>query len=173
MDPDHHRLRRLSSEVVGPDTEIETVLASVSWCGIHLVRGGTRQVQADGRARPVQTEGCSGSEVAFWSADNQRVFLNSELNCENGVKRQASGVFAITGSDTWMSVQAVTIDDRTATRSVRYFAVEDAVAPAAVRSALNASSLTRSSARIAALAPVDAADVDEAVTRIDAAAVQE
>jgi hypothetical protein len=131
------------------------------------------RVITDGRARRVQTEGCNGSEVAFWSADYHRVFLNSELSCEAGVKRQASGIFAITGVASWTSVQAVTIDGRTATRTVTYTAIDDAAAPATVRSALHRNVLDRTSARSTALSPIDADDVNEAVDRIDAAAVQE
>lgn len=131
------------------------------------------RVITDGRARRVQTEGCDGSEVAFWSADYHRVFLNSELSCEAGVTRQASGVFAITGTDSWLSVQAVTIDGRTATRTVSYAAVTDAAAPATVRSALRRSVQDRMAARIRTLSPINAEDVNEAVERIDAAAVQE
>ena len=43
--------------------------------------------------------------------------------------------------------QAVTIDDRTASRTVRYVAVEDGVAPASVRAALNRSQAARIAAR--------------------------
>jgi hypothetical protein len=131
------------------------------------------RVVTDGRARRVQAEGCDGNEVAFWSADYHRVFLRSELSCEGGVQRQASGVFAITGADSWISVQAVTIDGRTAARTVSYSAVDDGAAPEAIRSALRRSALERTAARTVALSPIDAADVDEAVGRIDAAAVQE
>jgi hypothetical protein len=131
------------------------------------------RVVTDGRPRRVQTEGCSGNEVAFWSADYQRIFLSSDLSCEAGVKRQASGIFAITGEASWISVQAVTIDGRTATRTVSYTAVGDDVAPASIRFALQSNLPERAAARRSALAPVDAEDVNEAVGRIDAAAVQE
>src|SRR5687767_10974850 len=47
------------------------------------------RVVTDGRARRVQTDGCSGSEVAFWSADYHRVFLTSDLTCEADVERRA------------------------------------------------------------------------------------
>ena len=131
------------------------------------------QVITDGQARRVQTDGCTGNEVALWSADYHRVFLNSELSCEADVKRQASGVFVMTSVGSWISVQAVTIDGRTATRTVRYTMVDDDAAPATVRSMLRQTASDRVMARSAALAPIDDEDVSEAVDRIDAAAVQE
>jgi hypothetical protein len=130
------------------------------------------RVITDGKAREVKQEGCTGSEVAYWSADGQRVFLKSDLTCEQGIKRSASGMFAFTSSIEWLSAQAVTVVDQTATRTVRYVAVEPNSLPPVVASALRASG-ARGYRREAVLARVDENDINEAANNIDPVAVQE
>ena len=115
-------------------------------------------VLTDGRARNVQREDCVGTELAHWSVNGQRVFLNSDLNCE-GVKRQVSGIFAMAGPSQWLSVQAITIGDNTATRIVRYNAIDQAMLPDALQSLVRGNRLDRLAARDAALTPIDADDV--------------
>lgn len=130
------------------------------------------RVIADGRARSVRYEDCSGTEVAYWSDDGRRVFLSSELNCGQGVSRKASGVFAFTSAREWVSVQAVTIDDQTATRTVRYAAADATGLPAAITNAFGGSRSARNAARLIALEAIDEDDISEAVNTIDPVAVQ-
>lgn len=134
---------------------------------------GESRVITDGRARPVQQEGCSGTEQAQWSADGHRVFLSSDLVCEGGLTRKVSGIFSITGLTEWVSAQSVTIDGKTATRSLRYTAVQTSNVPASLLSALNTSPSVRVAAREAALAAITEQDIDEAINFVDPAAVQE
>jgi hypothetical protein len=130
------------------------------------------RVITDGKAREVRQEGCTGTEVAYWSADGQRVFLKSDLTCEEGIKRNVSGMFAFTSSIEWLSAQAVTVADQTASRTVRYTAVEPSGLPALVTSALRSAD-TRGFRRDAVLASVDERDINEAASNIDPVAVQE
>ena len=130
------------------------------------------KVIADGRERSVRYEDCNGTEVAYWSADGRRVFLSSELSCGQGVSRKASGVFAFTSASEWVSVQAVTIDDQTATRTVRYAAADATGLPSSITNAFGGSRSARNAARQIALAAIDEDDVDEAVNSIDPVAVQ-
>ncbi|MEX2284567.1 MAG: hypothetical protein WEE89_18915 [Gemmatimonadota bacterium] len=136
-----------------------------------VVRAESRIV-TDGRARAVKQEGCSGTELAHWSADGQRVFLSSDMSCEGGAKRRVTGVFAITGESEWLSAQSVAIDDQVAARSVRYFAAQPANLPASIASALRNVGPARA-ARAGMRVTVDADDITEAVNSIDAAAVEE
>jgi hypothetical protein len=130
------------------------------------------RVIADDRERAVRNDDCSGSEIAYWSADGRRVFLSSELTCGEGVSRKASGVFAFTSAHEWVSVQAVTIDDQTATRTVRYSAAESTGLPASITNAFGGSRSARNAARLIALQAIDEDDVSEAVNSIDPVAVQ-
>src|SRR5262245_26188546 len=147
--------------------------------GVRLVTLSKGQVQsesrviADNRPRVVRQEGCSGTEVARWSADKRRVFLISQLTCDERIARQVSGIFAITGPGDWISAQAVTIDGKTATRSVLYLAVNPANAPASVINALHYSQAAVERARTFAAAEVTEAEINEANTNIEAVAVQE
>lgn len=136
------------------------------------VRGESRII-TDGRTRAVRQDGCNGTELAHWSADGRRVFLNSDLKCEGDIGRKASGLFVITGPAEWLSVQAVTIDGKTAARTVRYRAIDPVGVPSSVSRSVGTSRAQAAQARRAALAPIDAQDVDEAVNSIDAVAVQE
>ena len=130
-------------------------------------------VTADGRARPIKQEGCTGSERASWSADEQRVFLVSELTCEGGITRKVSGIFALTAPLEWVSAQAVTIDGQTATRTTHYVAVEPISVPAGIAAALRGSHPAIAAARNLASAALDENDISEAVSAINPAAVQE
>jgi hypothetical protein len=130
------------------------------------------RVIADGRERAVRYEDCNGTEVAYWSADGRRVFLSSELTCGQGVRRTASGVFAFTSAREWVSVQAVTIDDQTATRTVRYAAAAATGLPASITNAFGGSLSARNAARQIALQAIDEDDISEAVNTIDPVAVR-
>jgi len=131
------------------------------------------QVVTDGRARDIRQDGCTGSESAHWSRDGRRVFLGSSLNCEGGFTRRASGIFAFSGPDEWVSVQTVTIEDRVATRTVRYHAIQPLDLPAAVAAQVRSGAASALTARQSVLAAVTEADVNEAAASVDPTAVQE
>jgi hypothetical protein len=134
---------------------------------------GESRVMADGSARSVRYNDCSGTELAYWSADHSRLFLKSDLTCAQGASRKASGMFAFISPTQWLSVQAVTTGDQTATASVRYTAIESTAAPAFVASALRSSTSARAAARAAAAAQLDAVSVSEVASNLDAVAMQE
>jgi hypothetical protein len=135
---------------------------------------GDSRVVTDARPHSVRQDGCEGTEQARWSLDGQRVFLTSELNCQGGVSRRVTGILSITGLTEWVSAQAVTIDDKTATRSVRYTAVESSNVPSNILNALNVTSRSaRIAAREIAMVPLDEGDVNEAINAVDTPTVQE
>lgn len=130
---------------------------------ITVVDGRKREetrVIADDEWRDVVQDQCRGMERARWSRDRLRVFLNAELSCGSNTRRASSGVLAFTDESHWVSVQSVTVDGETATRSTRYELVRDGGAAS-------------HAARIAAASYVRDDDVDEASDFIDDAAVQE
>jgi hypothetical protein len=134
-----------------------------------LIDGAVRdesRIIADGFARPIRNEGCTGTERAHWSSDGRRVFLDSDLRCGSAARR-VRGMFAFVAPDEWMSVQTATEGDSVATRVVRFLAVEPNGLPAAA-----ASFATRRTFSEALLA-IDEEDVAEAVERIGSPAVQE
>jgi hypothetical protein len=130
-------------------------------------------VVTDGRTRRVRQDNCSGTELASWSDDGQRVFLSSEVTCAQDVVRRVNGMFVFSAHDEWLSVQSVMIDEQAAIRVVRYRPAEPARLPAAIANALRSDRVARRLARMAVLAPVDEQDVSEAVLAVDATVVQE
>lgn len=134
---------------------------------------GESQVFTDGRARRVDADGCTGTEMAHWSADGRRVYLNSELNCQPDVTRKVSGIFTITAAANWLSVQSVDIDGKIATRTTRYRVAEPRTLPPVIANALRDQRPAAAAARLNMLAALEPEDVSEAVRAVDGAAVQE
>jgi hypothetical protein len=151
----------------------ELVCVTPSGAGVRiatLIDGSVRDestVIADGRSRPVQSVGCSGTERARWSSDGRRVFLESDVVCGATGKRSVRGLFAFVAPDEWISVQAATEGDSVATRIVRFSAADQRSIPA------SAASFTARSAFDDALLDVDEADVNEAIAQIGAEAAHE
>src|SRR5262245_59657766 len=50
------------------------------------------RLSADGRARAVSQEGCSGTENTRWSANNRRVYTSTELSCGRQIGRNTTGI---------------------------------------------------------------------------------
>jgi hypothetical protein len=135
-----------------------------------FVAGEVREesrIVADGVGRPIQEQGCTGTERAQWSSDGLRVFLDSEVTCGGAARRVVRGMFAFVAPDEWISVQTAIEGDSIATRAVRFAAVEAARLPA------GANSFASRNIYPAALLAVDEADVSEAVEKIGALAAQE
>lgn len=130
------------------------------------VRADSRIV-ADGQARRSDRDGCSSTETGRWSADRRRVFLTSQTRCDGDVTRDVSGMLAFLGPTEWLSVQTVTGNDGTATRSVRF--ERTAMVPQVIAAELNGTVVLRSGV----VMPIEEQDVEEAMQYVDAAAVQE
>ena len=151
----------------------EVVCITPSGAGVRittLIDGSVRDestVVADGRSRPVQSVGCSGSERARWSSDRRRVFLESDVVCGASGKRSVRGLFAFVAPDEWISVQTATEGDSVATRVVRIRAAEQRSVPGGI------ASLTGRSTFDDAWLDIDEADVNEAVAQLGAEAAHE
>lgn len=129
-------------------------------------------LRADGVARSYVESGCTGTERAQFSSDGRRVYTRAELDC-NGVRRVSSGVLSITADLEWVEAHSVTVGEQTATRTQRYRAVSRTEAPAEVAaSLLPEQPLAQEAARMDAAAPLELADVIEAVDAVGAPTVE-
>jgi hypothetical protein len=119
-------------------------------------------LHADGAPRAVEEGGCRGTETARWSSDGRRVFVRSEFDC-GGLARVSTGVLALVAENEWIDVQALTVAEQHASRSVRYRAVRPEATPAVVASQLPQDRrLVQETARMQASMPLDEAAVIEA-----------
>src|SRR5688572_12513035 len=80
---------------------------------------GTEQVVADGTARPVTAEGCTGSERVEFSEDGQRAFTRSEFVC-SGETRVGSGVMSFVTPSEWIDVRALAVAGEPVAWAQRY-----------------------------------------------------
>lgn len=129
-------------------------------------------VRADGMARPVDDEGCTGSETASFSRDQRRIFTRAELDCR-GVRRVSTGVLAMISADEWVDAQAVTVAGQAGARTVRYGAVPRAELPASIAAALPSEQpMALEAARMQAAVDLAVDDVIEAAAHIDAPALE-
>ena len=126
---------------------------------------------ADNQARGLTQEGCTGTERARWSADGQRVFVTTEMTCDN-VQRKVTSIFAIASSAEWVNVQSVSAGGNASAQTIRYRAADTEQVPEDIRTALAANRLARETARHAASTPITFDDVKEATAEVDATAVQ-
>lgn len=130
------------------------------------------RIIANGQPRTITQEGCTGTETARWSADRQRVFINADLNCGNGVNRKVSGIFAVLGGNKWASVQSITTAGNTNMHTVRYVEATPANLPEDIARGFRDNRLARETVRYAAASPLDLADVKDAVANVETKTVE-
>jgi hypothetical protein len=128
---------------------------------------------ADGVARPVSAEGCTGTERVEFSEDGARAFTHSEFQCAGEV-RSGSGVMAFLNASQWIDVRSLSV----AGDPVAWAQSYEAAAPGALAAqgvvedpAAANSNLVRA-ARIRAARDIEIADVEEAAHRVEARAVE-
>jgi hypothetical protein len=135
-----------------------------------LVNGAVKDesdISADGLARRISQQGCTGNERARWSSDRRRVFLDSDVACNASERRVVKGMFAFVAPDEWISVQTAAQGDSVATRIVRFVAADVRQVGGAAASFTSGSTVTD------AMLAVEEGDVAEAVEHLGAPAVQE
>lgn len=129
---------------------------------------GRTRIEPTGRKIERTIDECSGWEKTAWSEDRRRIFLTTEFTCPGGLKRSSSSILAFSPSEQWLDIQGVTIAEETATRAVRYRRARlssESVAglPAEGRAAIELSrTLSASTARASASAPIDFDEIIEA-----------
>ena len=130
-------------------------------------------VEADGARHDVSRQGCAGWESAAWSSNERRLYFNSQQQCEGGVQRKASGIFAVGINGQWTNVVNVSAAGGQALRVSRYAPVLiDSTYPVELVDALGGRDMSMDAARIAARSRVTVEDVIEANKSVDPAVVQ-
>jgi hypothetical protein len=122
---------------------------------------GENVLRVDGIERPAEEGGCTGSEVAAWSADGRRIFVRTDLTCR-AMGRVSTGVLAFSAPEEWVDVQALTVAGQHASRVIRYRAVSATEIPQSVVAELPRSTIAVETARLNASAPMGIDDVIEA-----------
>lgn len=168
-------------EQIGPEATGEQLVCVLPGADARSVRITTVEdgaitdetvLRADGVARPVVEGGCTGSETAFFSRDQRRVFTRAELDCR-AVQRVSTGVLALVSEFEWVDAQAVTVAGHSAARTLRYRAVPRSATPPAIAALLPAEQrLATEAARLDAAALLGIAEVVEAAGVVAAPAVE-
>jgi hypothetical protein len=143
---------------------------------IALNNGNTiseTRVTADGQARPVSQEGCSGDESARWSPNGRRVYMSTQMSCGSQIGRNSTGILALVSAREWVSINAISVDNEAAVRTVRYELVDAPTSvPESILTRHRENRLARETARYAASAPLELADVAEASKQVHGRAVE-
>ena len=131
------------------------------------------RVDATGAGTATRKDDCAGTQSAVWSTVGQRLYVKSDLTCEGGLRRKATGVISMTSMSEWMDVQTVAVGDQKAVRVLRYReARSSAAVPAEITAALGSRPFSVSAARLAATAPVSTADIVDVSQHLDAAGAE-
>lgn len=130
-------------------------------------------VVANGERVNSDEGGCKGWKSAQWSPDGQQLYLKSDFDCEGGLHRGATGIFAMAPGGVWLDVQGVSAKDGSGVRVIRY---RTAQAPDALRDELARVTAERelalSTARTAAAGSVSLQDVIDASRAVDPEVVE-
>lgn len=99
---------------VSPATSGVTVTTIV---GGQRVSDETRL--ADGTSRPVDADGCRGTESARWSAKGLRLYRTATIACDGGAPRTLSTASFFVAGPVWVDVETVEHDRETSVRVSR------------------------------------------------------
>ena len=147
---------------------------TVDFVAINDGTAGTPEhVDANGTRRAVDREGCTGWEIADFSADAKRIYLHSEHQCTGNRTRTSTGIMSMTPYGEWLDVQGVKVNEHSGVRVARYGRVP--IPPALnadFRSKIEAVKLATNTAVIAASDSVRIADVIEASKKLDPLVLQ-
>jgi len=166
-------------EAAGAEDEIGLLCFSPAEGGVELTNysGGdivsTERMVADGAARSIDAEGCEGSERVEFSFDGRRAFTATEFTCGDGELRSGTGVMAFTAPNYWVDVRVLDVGGEEVAWVQEYLlASRDRLAEEGLDDPSAGRSLAVRSARMAASAPIDLDDVEEAAARMGDRAVE-
>jgi hypothetical protein len=132
----------------------------------------SEQIAADGSPRPVSAEGCTGFESATFSEDGLRVFSRSEFTCGDDV-RAGSGVMSFISPTQWIDVRSLEVEGEPVAWVQRYaLADAEALTEQGVEDPADFDRTLVRAARTRAARDIEVDDVEEAVRRIEARAVE-
>lgn len=156
-------------EAVGAEDEIGLLCFAPSDGGVlltNVVEGevaSTERLVADGQQRPINAEGCEGWESVHFSEDGRRAFTRTEFTCAEGEARSGTGVMAFTAPNFWVDVRELDVDGEKVAWVQEYLLADaETLADAGVADPAAEMRLAVRSARLAAAADLDLADVEEA-----------
>jgi len=166
-------------EPVGVEAEAALLCFRPEGQGVEMLNITAGQVTssevlvADGEPRDVSAEGCEGSESVEFSADGRRAFTRSEFVCEGDVARSGTGVMSVISPTEWVDVRSLSIGDEPVAWVQRYRLVgADRLAEEGIDEPAAGLQTAVSTMRLAAATDVRIDDVEEAVDRIAAKAVE-
>ena len=128
-----------------------------------------RAVGLNGARKEITSEDCSGTEAFTFSDDGRHIFLQTELLCDGG-QRKETGIMSMTSPQEWLEVRAIGMGGQTIPWVLRYgIASEDVFQAAGVDEFVTRNTRL---ARLAFIAPLTLANVVEAGTRVDPQAIE-
>lgn len=133
----------------------------------------TERLAADGQPRPIEAEGCDGWESVEFSEDGRRAFTRTEFTCTEGSTRAGTGIMALIAPDVWVDVRVLDMDGEEVAWVQEYrLASAERLADEGVPNPAAERRLAVRSARMAAAAPIDLDDVEEASRHMGERAVE-
>jgi hypothetical protein len=133
----------------------------------------TERMVADGVERPVEAEGCSGTESVAFSDDGHRVFTSSSFTCTAGEERTGTGVMSFIAPGQWVDVRSLTVNGDPVAWVQRYAAATpESLGDHGVDDPMSVDPGGIRASRIRAAGEITVEDVEEAARRIDAEAVK-
>lgn len=108
-------------------------------------------VVADGKDRPINEDGCTGTQRAEWSADGLRLYARAELTCKGDQgSRRVSGLAMLGPDGRWTDVQSVDIGGRESFRVRVYRRTDNALiaAPTVAATALTLDDVKEAGAKV-------------------------
>jgi hypothetical protein len=127
----------------------------------------------DGRAHPVEKDGCTGSQTATWASSGARLYIGSAYTCAGELHGRSSTLYAILPTGEWVDAREVESGGGRVLTVTRYRdAGLPSTVPASVRSEIAHHSLAATTARASAGASVSQTEIAEAQRAVDTAVVQ-
>jgi hypothetical protein len=166
-------------EAVGAEEDLGLLCFDLDDAGVQLTNyvdgevASTERLVADGSQRTVAVEGCEGWESVEFSDDGRRAFTRTEFFCGTDEARTGTGVMTFVAANRWMDVRVLQVGGEEVAWVQEYrLADRDRLGELGVESPAEGLGMAVRSARMAAAAPIDLADVEEALGRMDAKAVE-
>jgi hypothetical protein len=133
-----------------------------------------RRIDASGRPRAIDEQGCSGQEQASWSPEPRRVYLHSAFTCApNGIAGGKTTLMSILPSGEWLEVESVRAGSGAITHvERRRDAGIPATVPRDIATRVGTRRLAVMTARAGAATPLRTTDVLEALHHSDSAVVR-
>lgn len=100
-----------------------------SYEGTELL--GTVTMFADGQARSVEREGCTGTETAQFAEDRRFITVENAYTCDGEFEGRTAGLIAMVTPYEWINVQIFDADGDEATGVMRYTRADNRVVEAA------------------------------------------